>query len=278
MWVYFHYSLSPFATPHAVNNDHCYTPKKLSEPKEQQLRKYFTSISPVRHHRDINDFTDIIRNNQSEKELCVLGTDEINKEITENNFDMPIIENENAENNFTVNNEKSISNLDLPIIEEEKSLNNLDIRSLPSLPSFDNEKSMNNLDLPVKDNEKSLNSLDLPSFDSEKSINNLDLPSLPSIDNERSLSNIYLLRDNDENQEERLNTPNFYVPTDGTTYITTSKELESIVSNKKLIKDKPCTIDKNLEKALENKDNNEFSLDELLVSPQGNILSSINGI
>ncbi|CAB3221252.1 unnamed protein product [Arctia plantaginis] len=258
------FSLSPFATLHAVNNDHCYTPKRLSEPKEEQLKKYFTSISPARQHRDVNDFTDIIRNNQSEKELCVFGTDEIDSEIRGNNFDMPLIENEEVVNHYVVENEKSIEiNIHLPIIEEEKSLNNLDLSSLPSLeslPSFENEKSMNNLDLQIRDHEKSLNSLDLPNFDTEKSINNLDLPSLPSIDNERSLNNLDLLT--------RLNTPNFYVPTDGTTYVTTSKEIESIINDKKSNKEKPCTIDKNLKRALENKDNKEFSLDELLVSPQ----------
>lgn len=303
-----HYSFSPFATPRSVNNDHYYTPKTYNDQREEQrqTKKYFTSISPARHHK-ANDFTEIIKNVKTEKELCSFGTDATKHEESEVKFDMPVISTETM-NDFdiqTINDDKPIINLDIPSIESDKLINHLDI------PSIDSEK-LNDLEVSINENEKSSNNLDIPSFDSGQSI---DLPSLPSLDNdnETSMNNLDISIIGNEHEENQVtNVKNFYMSNDDytmpnkeietlagkkmldtitktkgikkvdcdvidgidTEYIKTSKEIERLVDGKvinRMEKGEPCIIDRNLEKALKDKTSKEFSLDDLLVTPRGKI-------
>ena len=88
----------------------------------------------------------------------------------------------------------------------------------------------------------------------EKSESNLDLPSLPS----------------DIFDKDKVDTPDFDIPK-GVSSIQSSNDISnSSINIEALLKDKPCSIDKNLEEALKNTDNKEYSLEDLLVSPRGN--------
>ncbi|XP_075976781.1 uncharacterized protein LOC142977005 [Anticarsia gemmatalis] len=205
------FSFSPFATPRSVQNDHCYTPKRLSDQREEQnLQKYFTSISPARTYHSVNDFTDIIKNNLGEKELCIFGTDEIDNPKTETRdnveitgaLDMPAIENEKTMDNFDIPIDKGLINtLDMPVLGNEKVIDNFNlIQEKPiktsDMPLIEDDKAMSNFDLPIMETAKTITdlhlpvinekSLDLPSLGSQQSINQLDLS---NIDSEQLINN-----------------------------------------------------------------------------------------
>ncbi|KAH9637459.1 hypothetical protein HF086_012072, partial [Spodoptera exigua] len=60
------FSFSPFSTPRTENNDHCYTPKKYVEQKDEQIN--FETVNTEKQTRILNDFTKAFQNDQNIKE------------------------------------------------------------------------------------------------------------------------------------------------------------------------------------------------------------------
>ncbi|KAF9420743.1 hypothetical protein HW555_003091 [Spodoptera exigua] len=280
------FSFSPFSTPRTENNDHCYTPKKYVEQKDEQMN--FETVNTEKQTRILNDFTKAFQNDQNIKEHDsfdnkVVGNTESFKSIKEfysyeandpianigsiksekkphksskhikdladyGTEDMSTKEVQ-LKRNFANKHLKELCDFSLDGIEKPDSNKNDSLKELcnMTLDEFEKRKLDNN----VKNHEdvKMMCDFGADEIDGlDKSVSNLDLPSL---------------EDSDKGRTSGLN---FY--TENISSVKSNNEISnSSINIEALLKDKPCTIDRNLEEALKNPDNKEFSLDEILVSP-----------
>ncbi|KAF9794033.1 hypothetical protein SFRURICE_010366 [Spodoptera frugiperda] len=274
---------SPFSTPRSVNNDHCYTPKKYVEQKEEQIS--FETVNTEKQTKILNDFTKAFQNDENIKESesfenKVMEEPESFKSLYPFEADEPIVHVDpvksteepykpNTKNikeitsfaikeistkeialkrTFANKNLKELCDfsLDSPI-EKPDSNKNDSLKELcdATLNEFGEVKSVNN----AKNEDKVINDFSIDEIDGlDKSVSNLDLPSL------------------DYSDKDRTSAMNFYTENMGSVK-SVAEMSNSSINIEALLKDKPCTIDRNLEEALKNPDNKEFSLDELLISP-----------
>ncbi|CAH0686359.1 unnamed protein product [Spodoptera exigua] len=280
------FSFSPFSTPRTENNDHCYTPKKYVEQKDEQIN--FETVNTEKQTRILNDFTKAFQNDQNIKEHDsfdnkVVGNTESFKSIKEFYSyeandpigDIDPIKSEKKphksskhikdladygtedmstkevqlKRNFANKHLKELCDFSLDGIEKPDSNKNDSLKELcdMTLDEFEKRKLDNN----VKKHEdvKMMCDFGADEIDGlDKSVSNLDLPSL---------------EDSDKGRTSGLN---FY--TENISSVKSNNEISnSSINIEALLKDKPCTIDRNLEEALKNPNNKEFSLDEILVSP-----------
>lgn len=186
------------------------------------------------------------KNVKSLKELCDFSLDSIGS------FERP------ASNNNKTND--SLKEL------YELSLNSFDDTARSgSNNTFKTHHSVKELDLNVNDfndiansrskalKHKSVSNIcDFGIDGTDKSESNLDLQSLP--------------------ERDKIDTPDFDIPKGVIGSIQSNNDVSNTSINiEALLKDKPCTIDTNLEDALKNTDSQEFSLEDILASPRGNI-------
>lgn len=269
-----------------MNNDHCYTPKKYVEQKEEQIS--FETVNTEKQTRILNDFTKAFQNDENIKEPDsfenkVMEKQESFKSLYPFEADEPIVHVDpvksteepykpNTKNikeitsfatkeistkeialkrTFANKNLKELCDfsLDSPL-EKPDSNKNDSLKELcdATLNEFGEVKSVNN----AKNEDKGIGDFSIDEIDGlDKSVSNLDLPSL------------------DYSDKDRTSAMNFYTENMGSVK-SVAEMSNSSINIEALLKDKPCTIDRNLEEALKNPDNKEFSLDELLVSPPGN--------
>ncbi|CAH1636985.1 unnamed protein product [Spodoptera littoralis] len=277
------FSFSPFSTPRSVNNDHCYTPKKYVEQKEQIS---FETVNTEKQTKILNDFTKAFQNDQnikdpdsfenkvmekpesfnSLKEFYPFATKEpiVNvdpvqsaneqfksskaiKDITSFGTKEMSTKEIELKRTFASKHLKELCDFSLDSIEKPDSNKNDSLKELCDMTL--NEFGQVKLENDAKNDEKLISDFSIDEIDGlDKSVSNLDLPSL------------------DYSDKDRTSSMNFYTENLGS--LKSSNEMSnSSINIEALLKDKPCTIDRNLEEALKNPDNKEFSLDELLVSP-----------
>ncbi|XP_047028574.1 uncharacterized protein LOC124636503 [Helicoverpa zea] len=281
------FSFSPFSTPRTVNNDRCYTPKKYVEQKEEQINFY--SVNTEKQSEILKDFTDAFKNNDVLKGFELDKVNHIDKsehnEKQINTFDIDEIDGKYEGKSKTDinnrNNLKELCNYGLDDIDGVgKSVNNsvkqnqklkelLDL-SLDNIDSIDKPDSCTN-----KTNQSlgELCDLSLSNFDdSERSESN-------TFKDDRCIKQLSVFEEiNAIGKSVRgLELPNLSILDKTKINVCPTKDVigsiqpaeisNSSINIEALLKDKPCTIDRNLEEALKNTDNKEFSLDDLLVSP-----------
>lgn len=208
------------------------------------------------------------------------------KELCDFDLDNFSIEKSEKERNKNVQSLKELCDISLDSIgsiERPASITNKHNESLKelldlSLNSFDGSVKSRNADN-VKELDLSLNDFEgLPNsgsnaFKTSRNIQELCDFGIDELnENEKSESNLDLPSLSDVLERDKIDTPDFDLPK-GVRSIQSQNDISnSSINIEALLKDKPCSIDINLEEALKNTDNKQFSLDELLVSPIGNLL------
>lgn len=247
------FSLGSFGTPRSTLNNDCYTPKRIDEAKQREIN-YLTS-----------------------KEII----EKIDKPRISQKFDMPILENMDLEDEESVSAYRAERNNFIP-------KGDVGIKSnAPEMYEFDNSIPSEVEDMVTENSISStiqcIKTDLLKDFAVKKQISILD--------NDNSTFGVFdetiSLKKLDFHKTVKNSTDNdvCIIVSQGKTVkkvAPLNNELEYYVNKAEMkkqitsIKDKNkyhCTIDRNLEIALKNAESKEFSLDQLIVSPAGNLLN-----
>ncbi|XP_052750277.1 zinc finger protein 677 [Galleria mellonella] len=239
------FSFSPFATPHSVNRDHCYTPKR---PSDQQVHKYICSSVTKRNvNIDQDDDANNVNTNVNFKNNETLYTKQINrnqdlKTHLEDNF---YTENE-LQSNHMKNSMKTIYSDN--ILQSDQTKNNVNINFHPN---YDDDDNFDDFD-EVENNVPMIDALLVP-------------PENVNYDTEIDHVGSNIIVENTVGHGK-----NYYIPNDVTDYesnIEINHDLLDKDINEIKVTNMKCTIDRNLEEALKDCDKKEISLEDLLASP-----------
>ncbi|XP_059062181.1 gastrula zinc finger protein XlCGF48.2-like [Achroia grisella] len=234
------FSFSPFSTPHSVNRDHCYTPKRLSDlPSHKYVpsisKKILNSNKVTNNHENNINKTVTLENNGTKQ---TNGNQEFDTKLENNFYSVNMQSDDEMENIYSKNAKQS-----------SQTKNNVDINFDSN---YDDENDFDDFDH-VQNNVPMIDAL-------------LEPPENINCDIEIEHVGLNINIDDTIGHGKKYYMPNDMINYENNIAINHGLLEENISQHNKIGKAQ-CTIDRNLEKALKNIGKTEISLEDLLASP-----------